>query len=88
MNRPEDITIGGFEIVDPDEPTERRARTPAASPYAVPLSTLIAGAYVGATEQIEVHPDAPPPGMGDDAGAAGLGGAGLGGAGFDGSGGE
>jgi hypothetical protein len=31
-----------------------------ASPYAVPLSTLIGGAYVGVTDQVQLQPASPP----------------------------
>lgn len=42
----------------PDGSTEPRPDEPAGSysPYAVPLSVLLAGAYVAATEQVQFHP--------------------------------
>lgn len=50
---------------------------PAVSRYAVPLSTLVGGAYVAHADQVVIHPL---PGVGDagfvaDAGAAAAGGA-------------
>lgn len=44
-------------MTDPEVPEELRDpfRT-AASPYAVPLGTLVAGAYVPVTEQVELQP--------------------------------
>ncbi len=49
-----------------DEPDTRRDVDPATgperySPYAVPLSTLLAGAYVASSEQVQLQPVSPPP---------------------------
>lgn len=44
--------------IDPPSGPERPARY---SPYAVPLSTLLAGAYVASTEQVQLQPVSSPP---------------------------
>lgn len=44
--------------VDPAAGPERPERY---SPYAVPLSTLLAGAYVASSEQVQLQPVSPPP---------------------------
>lgn len=51
-----------MEPVDNDLPPDLVAdgpvrRQPAGSPYAVPLGTLTAGAYVAVTDQVQLQPD-------------------------------
>lgn len=65
------VEVGG--VTDPEEldlPDEVRDpfRT---SPYAVPLSTLLAGAYVGVTDQVQLHPTSTPHLEGGGAGVVG-----------------
>ena len=49
MTDPEDLDLPD-EVRDPFR----------ASPYAVPLSTLIGGAYVGVTDQVQLQPASSP----------------------------
>jgi hypothetical protein len=49
MSDPEDLDLPD-EVRDPFR----------ASPYAVPLSTLIGGAYVGVTDQVQLQPASAP----------------------------
>jgi hypothetical protein len=47
---------------DPDDVPDGRdlpRREPLGSPYAVPLGTLTAGAYVAVTDQVHVQPQEP-----------------------------
>lgn len=61
----------------PEEPLlpgpDERARQPLGSPYAVPLSTLVAGAAVAAHDQVQLVPAVPADGMPADAGLVALG---------------
>lgn len=57
------------ESADPGDsldeaPRPRQAMT--LNPYAVPLATLVAGAYVGVAEQVQLHPGSS---FADDVGA-------------------
>lgn len=58
---PMESAPAGREDQDPESPALESlvpgART---SRYAVPMSTLLGGAFVAATDQVEVHPDPPP----------------------------
>lgn len=55
MSRPESPLD---EVLPPEDgPDGKPARQPLGSPFAVPLSALVAGAYVGTADQVTVHPD-------------------------------
>lgn len=79
MTRPEDIPefpdlpdLPGLVDSDEDDDEDgQRPPQPAMSPYAVPLGTLVAGAYVGVSDQIQVQPDVQTPQYGGPGGLDG-----------------
>ena len=48
-------------VEHPDEPLAQeppaRVDEPSRNPYAVPLSTLVGGAFVATTEQVQIRPE-------------------------------
>jgi hypothetical protein len=59
--QPNPLEVSMRPIDDPaddelDDGPDRPRREPLGSPYAVPLGTLTAGAYVAITDQVQEHP--------------------------------
>lgn len=45
-----------FDLPEQAVPHDRKKAQPLGSPYAIPLGTLVAGAYVGVTDQVQTQP--------------------------------